>query len=633
MRFPSLPALLGVWLLAAAAQAGPAPASGAAKLAVPSEANVLSTLDPHHPRLFLKEDSLRQLKEALGRPGADPAFDKCFQGLLAKAEKIQAEPPPQYRKSGRIQAITRVSRNCVTRIYVLALAYRLTGKESYAAKARDVMLAACAFPDWNPKSFLDTAEMTNAVGVGYDWLFDYLAAASRETIKASLIEKGLEPGVAAYTGPKPASWVKNAFNWNQVCNSGLIIGALAVADTDPQYARIIIPHAVQSLPVALASYAPDGAWPEGPGYWWYATRYTVFALAALEWALGTDFGLSDLPGLAQAGFTPIYMIGPSGYYLNYADTGPNRREPLGDMFWLARRYQQPAFAADEHACLAHHPADPEHLIWYQPPVAMPPLALDKRFGGKVEAAFMRSAWNDPTALWVGVKAGYNQVNHGHLDLGNFELDALGARWALDLGGDSYDLPRYFSKEPTAPRWTYYRCSSLSHNVPLLDNQNQDVFATSRIDKFQSRPDAAFAILDLTSAYKDKSSKTTRGVALIDVRRAALVQDEFQITAPCEAAWGMTTKAEIAVDRDGSALLTMEDKQMRARLLSPAGAAFTVESAEQRPPPHKSNKGVRRLMARVPAQPGPLRIAVLLAPVWPAGGEAPAPALRPLADWN
>ena len=26
------------------------------------------------------------------------------------------------------------------------------------------------FPDWNPKEFLDTAEMTHAVAIGYDWL-------------------------------------------------------------------------------------------------------------------------------------------------------------------------------------------------------------------------------------------------------------------------------------------------------------------------------------------------------------------------------------------------------------------------------------------------------------------------------
>ena len=51
----------------------------------------------------------------------------------------------------------------------------------------------------------------------------------------------------------------------------------------------------------MASFAPDGGWPEGPGYWDYATQYNVFYLAALETALGTDFGLDKTPGFADTG--------------------------------------------------------------------------------------------------------------------------------------------------------------------------------------------------------------------------------------------------------------------------------------------------------------------------------------------
>ena len=42
--------------------------------------------------------------------------------------------------------------------------------------------------------------------------------------------------------------------------------------------------------------------------------------------------------------------------------------------------------------------------------------------------------SDAEALFIGFKAGDNRVNHSHLDLGTFVLDALGQRWAIDLGG-------------------------------------------------------------------------------------------------------------------------------------------------------------------------------------------------------
>lgn len=44
---------------------------------------------------------------------------------------------------------------------------------------------------------------------------------------------------------------------------------------------------------------------------------------------------------------------------------------------------------------------------------------------------MRSSWEDPLATWSGVKAGFDKVPHGHIDLGNFEFETDGIRWAID----------------------------------------------------------------------------------------------------------------------------------------------------------------------------------------------------------
>ncbi|MBK9492384.1 MAG: heparinase II/III family protein [Haliscomenobacter sp.] len=52
--------------------------------------------------------------------------------------------------------------------------------------------------------------------------------------------------------------------------------------------------------------------------------------------------------------------------------------------------------------------------------------------------------NDPKALWLGIKGGINGSEHSHLDLGNFELEAGGVRWAKDLGSDDYNLPGYWT---------------------------------------------------------------------------------------------------------------------------------------------------------------------------------------------
>ena len=436
-------------------------ASSSAVEQTPGAKSVLSSLVAGHPRLMLKDMDLGFLKAS---SVDDPILQKCWQDVQKDAERCLQRPPLVYRKIG--PRLLSVSRDCLGRIYALALAYRWTGDEKYAAKAKENLLQVCAFPDWNPSHFLDTAEMSHAVGVGYDWLYRYLDAETRATIRHALIEKGLKPGLDVYA--KNGWWVTTEYNWNQVCNGGMLIGALAIAETDPSYAEWIVPAAIKSLPIALKSYGPDGAWGEGPGYWSYATHYTAYALTALDTALESTFGLLDVEGLSKAGSFPIYTAGPTGLYLNLADVGErSARRPMACMFWLARTFHNPLYAQSEHEQLAQRPAGAAHLVWYtaRPPArAIRSKPLDYYFRGPVEVVTMRSGWDDPNALFVGIKAGYNQVNHGHLDLGNFELDALGVRWARDLGSDDYNLPGYWEAKRGGQRWSYYRLNSASHNV-------------------------------------------------------------------------------------------------------------------------------------------------------------------------
>ncbi|TKJ38783.1 MAG: heparinase [Planctomycetes bacterium B3_Pla] len=587
---------------------------------------VLETLDKSHPRLFLKDEGLESLKKQYAK---DNILRKYLKDVIEQADAFAGKSMLTHRKIG--PRLLHVSRECLSRIYALCLAYRWTGEERYAKKAVENLLAVCAFKDWNPSHFLDVAEMSHAVGLGYDWLYSYLDAETREKIKAGLIKNGLEPGLKVYE--RDRGWVRSEHNWNQVCNGGLIIGALAIAESNPRYAEQIVPAAVRSLPRALKSYAPDGAWGEGPGYWYYATRYTAYGLAALQSALGRDFGLSKIDGLSEAGNFPIHTTGPTGMLVNLADSGERaRRRPMPCMFWLARTFDNPFFAQSEHAVVAKRGAGPRHVVWYIPPAENEAESreLDRYFRGPVEVAVFRSAWNDPDALFVGVKAGYNQVNHGHLDLGNFELDALGVRWVRDLGSDNYNLPGYWDGKRGGKRWSYYRLNSKSHSIPLLNGEDQDPMGESRFIRFDSKKSFAHALIDLTSAYQKFAKKVTRGVA-ISSRQAVIVQDEFEIEKPCEITWAMTTDAEISFDKEWIARLTLDGRELVARVLSPYHARFTVESAEQKPP-EKTNKGVKRLTLRLPQAKGNVRIAILLSPVWKGGDYISSTGLKPLAEW-
>lgn len=97
--------------------------------------------------------------------------------IVRDADGVMKQQPVQRKKEGmRMQGQHQVEE----RIGLLAAAYWLTEKPAYAERAKKELLAAAAFEDWNPSHFLDTAEMTLGVALGYDWLYDTLDEATRK---------------------------------------------------------------------------------------------------------------------------------------------------------------------------------------------------------------------------------------------------------------------------------------------------------------------------------------------------------------------------------------------------------------------------------------------------------------------
>ncbi|MBI5685046.1 MAG: heparinase II/III family protein [Verrucomicrobia bacterium] len=586
-----------------------------ASIAAGSDAGILNTLRRGHPRLLVLDADLARVKQAVE---SDPVARQWHEQLLRDAEKMLREKPVERVLIG--PRLLDKSRTALHRISTLAGLYRLDGDRRFAERARKEMLAAAAFEDWNPKHFLDVAEMTNALAIGYDWLFGFLSAEDRATIRAAIVEKGLKQSLPIYE--KQRWWSKAEHNWNQVCNGGMTVGALALADEEPALAAQIVAAGRASIVLAMRTFAPDGGWPEGPGYWNYATSYNVFYLAALETALDTDFGLKKMTGFPETGLFRIHFTSPAGLTFNYADAG-EKAGSAAQMFWLARALNQPVYAGHERAMAESHPHI-LHLLWFDGRSRAPqdddlPLAAIYR---GVDVAFLRSAWSDPNAIFVGFKGGDNKANHSHLDLGSFVLDALGVRWAIDLGGDNYNLPGYFGKQ----RWSYYRLRTESHNTLTLDGENQDPRAAAPLVAFSASPGRSFAVADMTAAYAPKTTRAHRGVALLD-RKQVLVQDELEASQPVEVVWNFLTKAKIEASGD-RATLTQGRAKLEARILSPTGAKFEVISASP-PPPQRQQPDVRNLTVRLPSKTAQARVAVLLSPAGVAGA---APKLEPLQAW-
>jgi hypothetical protein len=566
---------------------------------------------PPHPKLLCSDAGIAQIR-------AEARSDSLMAALLTRLEQradaCLTAPAIRHRLIG--PRLLDQSRAAIRQILSCAFEYRLTGEQRYLERARRDLRTVCAFSDWNPSHFLDVAEMTFAVSIGYDWLYGQLSPEDRQSIEAALLTKSLVFANAAYAPGGPTDrrvhFPLFEHNWNQVCNGGMLAGALALADLRPVIARKVVDGAERSLPRAMARYEPDGAYPEGPGYWAYGTTYNCLAIDMLESAWGEDAGLDRQPAFAKTDLYLVQMRGPTGLFFNYADGGSKMSETSA-LGWLGRRYGHPATLALAREMLrqslAHPPRQPLdgdrflalYAIWFPaaPAEAAPGLPMDQRFRGPAEIAVFRSRWDDPNAIYAGLKAGSNTVNHAHLDLGSFILEADGVRWAEDLGPDNYNLPGYFGKQ----RWGYFRLNNLSHNTLTVGGRLQDPKAAAPIVAFTSNPALASATADLTAAYPGAARRLLRTVSLIDRRRFRVEDDYDGLRASTPLRWTMATRAEITLSTDAQGgTLSTHGKSLHFELRS-KGFRFKVEPARPPTAAEDQNRGVSLLIAEgIPADP-------------------------------
>ena len=532
---------------------------------------------PPHPRLFLRPEQVRnrlreQLKTSMGEALAGR--------LRADADILLKMPPSTRLVKGR--RLLEVSRRVLLRVTTLTAVWLFTGERCYADRALLEMEAAARFSDWNPSHFLDTAEMTAALAIGYDWLYPLLSERQRTEIGTAILEKGL---LASWPPRQAGWWVNSRNNWSQVCHAGMVLGALAVAERDLPLAAKTIRRALVQVPATmLRIYAPNGAYAEGPGYWAYGTEFNALLIAALESALGSDFGLLSVPGFNRTGEFIAATVAPTGKVFNYADCA----ERIGIEFariWWANRFRRPdcfhsqirrqffdytgerlqprLYREDDNLRLM-----PLALLYLDNLVegsSRPPRSYFSGAEAETPIAVHRSSGEDD-ALYLGVKAGSPGSSHGHMDGGSFLIEADGVRWTCDLGINNYAkiekyVPDLWQRRPHSGRYRVFRIGRKSHNILLIDDHDQRVDARATITEFSGDDTEQHTVVDLSPLYRGDADLVERRAALLP-ERVIEISDQLEGVRPgARVRWQMCTKAN-PVLHGAVAELRKEGKRMR-----------------------------------------------------------------------
>ena len=370
-------------------------------------------------------------------------------------------------------------------------------------------------------------------------------------------------------------------------------GALAVAEDHPELSKKIIDRAIESITLPMGEYKPDGAYPEGFGYWGYGTSFNVMFLSALEKVFSSDFGLNKTPGFLQTAGFYENMTAVSTLCFNFGDSGP-RGDLSPAMFWLAQRNNDPTLLwiekrylqKEDYTSFTKDRLFPAIMIWGKD------LPLDKisepinnvwKGQGANPVCMMRTSWTAPNAIYLGFKAGSASVNHGHMDIGSFVMEADGSRWASDFGMQDYESLeskgiQVFGRTQDAQRWSIFRLINKAHNTLTINDQLQQVKGYAKIDQFSEKPEFMYAISDLSTVYENQLTEAKRGVAIVDQKFVVIRDEVVSPNKPTTIRWTMMTSATPVLGKN-SITLTKEGHTLVLQVNTPTKVSMQTWPTE------------------------------------------------------
>ncbi len=558
----------------------------------------------HHPRLFMTaEDFLRLKKMLFLEPETHATLVQLHNATMGYADqqllKADELPLPEGTKN---DVLTNVAREAVGRIFSLSYAYRLTGDTRYLASAKRNLARISSYTTWYPQSYLSTGELMLAAAVGYDWLYYELSLEERTAARQAMCTLGLQT-------VRDDHYATKADNWNQVCNAGLFSAALVSYEKAKTLCGYHIDASIAAnLNVLDIIYGQDGSYPEGYGYWEYGTTFQSFLTEASLTAFGSAGGIETHRGLLNTGHYMLYMADAIGSF-PYSDGGRSSASTRIAQWWLAGLCNDPSLLVNEVYMLAmgHYKSGGRTLPFVPCVLSKHPELASGPFNyptervwsgnGTVPMVLVRDGWNnDAGDVYLAMKGGPANTNHGHMDSGSFVYDRFGVRWideilltggyapyenALeDVGGNFWGMGQ------GSLRWDVFVMNNLAH--PTLSFENNDgsignkvhdtdhcVSGKATLQETISTATRAGGRFDMTPVFAGQVASATRQ-AVLDQNLDAEITDIITALPGQDAKlqWRVPTKVTVSVGDDCVELIS-SGKEMYLYTVSSDSALVPV----------------------------------------------------------
>lgn len=596
----------------------------------------------YHPRVLIND--FTQIKEAMK---TDEDYNKLVNQIVAQADTYVDLEPASYYLADGLRA--DFPQQIYARGVSLSFAHKMTGEQKYKDALWANLEAASKFPDFNPNHFLDVGNTANGIAVAYDWLYDDWTESQRKTIEEMIVDKIFLPALKAFKSPLGSNETGFAYNvGNQplIINAGISGCAIGMLDKMPELCSEILACSLRSVETCFGEFAPDGQWTEGVAYWQYTMGSLPYLVSNYIYGLGSDFGMLNSPGLSKTAYFPL---GVSGGKTTFPMGDDAAISPYHSSFtWLAKMYNDKELARLRSKNLnGANIMDVLYKTFDTESDKQSSIALDNYFR-VMETVSLRTGLNDSDTT-VLLHGGKNNTNHGHIDIGTFQFDMLGERWACEVPKEDYNLMATGSyeyiKQPDYKFSSkdYYRYKAEGHNTVIAnlgrEPSDQELTANSKIVKFDSKNSGAYAILDMTPTNKLYSC-AVRGVKLDKINNSIVVQDNFSAKSKTDFWWFMTTQADIELSADNkSVILSKNSKRVWVSIIDGDEVEFSVMDAAPMkgyydiPPLQSPNEGYKKL-AITKKQTDNLKLSVAFCPLH---GDETVPSIipdaTPMVKWT
>ncbi|MBE7050771.1 MAG: hypothetical protein E7394_08440 [Ruminococcaceae bacterium] len=560
-----------------------------------------SPLKGQHPRVMATEEDFERLKKEIETNERKKAW---FENLIMYSDGLLEKPTLKYELRDGIR-LMYVSSDFTEWAMCLSFAYKMTGDKRYLDAAWRQIEAVAAFPDWNPIHHIDVGMMALGFGLAYDWLYHDLTPDQRAIMERAvynniywIVNEAHQDFYTVYGDPAMKD------NHNVLCNAGLIACIVAFMDVHPEVGSQLGAHTMRLLERFMWLFAPIGSYFEGPMYASVSIDYAASLFASMEPCMGTLYGLDKAEAFDLSGDYIINMQSDAASF-GFGDGNSDLKRCAG-MLWIYKHYgikgKQDA-VADLLANVGGQDAV-NALLYYdvEQEKTNDTSGMGIYYSGE-DLVLARNSY-DIGQVYVGLKCGGTIHSHSHLDSGSFVFDAMGTRWAHDLGQDDYNLEW---------NWGFYeifRRRPESHNTLIINpdaGYGYELDGRAKFLSYDIQPRGVIAKTDLTQLYGAKVTSAKRGFFFTDDRRSLVVRDEVSLTGQSDLYWLMCISANAEIIDENTVILTKPanaSQKVKVEFISSTGEG-TIEVGPAAPfptspqiPEQNQNMGYQRLSYKV-----------------------------------